>query len=267
MLPSCWKGGIGKKTKTRSNAFGNRLNAFESRLNVFGFFPIPSFYQKGHIFVSIVPSHWPWLHQTLLCNKIANSVLNWKVARKYSTVRKGSAGCRTGFTDDTRKIMNQCMGSSIGTERQHNTQFAALLAAGLIIQLWLYSYTRKPTVWSIQGIFTYKVCKDTSGARRPMWNVASRLLETSLSGKERCKTLNYTSWILRVTPQDTNALIEGTHRKTRLVRPPNAPGSIWVITLLARFLKGKASASSRLEHHEPQHQSINQPLHFSFKVL
>ena len=25
------------KTKTRSNAFGNRLNAFESRLNVFGF--------------------------------------------------------------------------------------------------------------------------------------------------------------------------------------------------------------------------------------
>ena len=38
--------GNGKKTKTRSNAFGDRLNAFESRLNAFAFFLIPLFISK-----------------------------------------------------------------------------------------------------------------------------------------------------------------------------------------------------------------------------
>ena len=43
------KRGDREKTKTRSNAFGDRLYAIESRLNAFAFFHISPFHEEGHM--------------------------------------------------------------------------------------------------------------------------------------------------------------------------------------------------------------------------
>ena len=69
MWPSRWKGGIGEKIKTRSNAFGNRLNAFESHLNAFAFFIPPAFSSgRSHMinWTNELPHLSSWTKQPLL---------------------------------------------------------------------------------------------------------------------------------------------------------------------------------------------------------